>query len=275
MHAGAVLAHDAARNEFNGIEAAQSPGRWISVSGTPGRAGESKVARPVTAKTENMVAVTATAPGQGGYVHYFVIEFPDGEREIQVGIELPDGRIAWSFPELGVVVSPFIESGEMQVGRHTYPVQHLYGIRPFRDEAAMMALQKDLWKRIVPLVDDATPYCALTSSGGPCLSCLGLVLRVLYPSRTGGMPELPRDFAGAVGWPYITTDDLLFYQAGLQGKRTLAERLARIQSLPVPSNLREDLVQIAHALEAGNDADPAKSRKTARKRPRPSAQKKL
>ena len=68
-------------------------------------------AAPLSRSDMPIVTVSTTGDGQAGYVHYFVITGPDGEHESQVGIELPDHRIAWSFPELGVLVSPFIASG--------------------------------------------------------------------------------------------------------------------------------------------------------------------
>jgi hypothetical protein len=257
-----AFSHDAEWRDINRFVPPPAVERWLFASNTTRRADVGP--RAPRQRPANMVAVTAPAPGQGGYVHYFVIELPDGEHETQVGIELPDGRIAWSFPELGVVVSPFIASGAMQAGKHSYPVRHLYGIRPFRSEAAMLELQKDLWRRIIPWVEDATPYCALAASPGqPCLSCLGLVLRVLYPSRSGGMPDLPRDFGGSSAGPVFTTDDLLLYQAGLQGQSSAEQRLARIHALALPQNLRDDLVHLVQSLETADGAAsrPEKARK--------------
>lgn len=252
-----------------------TPGRGAGAAGpalAPAlpRPSPSRQAAAWTAR--DVMTATTTGPGQGGYVHYFVIEAPDGEREIQVGIELPDARIAWSVPELGVVVSPFIDAGELQTGGGTYTVRHLYGIRPFRDDEAMVALQKDLWRRVIPWVEDATPYCPLASSSSqPCLSCLGFVLRVLYPSHSGGMPALPPDFERSGASMYFTTEDLLLYQAGLQGSRSQAERMARIHALTLPQNLRDDLIRIAQSIEPDDDAGSvaaARPRKiTAKKRP--------
>jgi hypothetical protein len=264
---GSASSHEAEWQEIAGMTRMEE--HWTIAGNTARRPpAEPRSQRPdASPKANDVVVVTAPAPGQGGYVHYFVIELPDGDREIQVGIELPDGRIAWSFPELGVVVSPFMASGEMQAGKHAYPVRHLYGIRPFREEAAMIELQKNLWHRVIPWVEDATPYCALiASSGRPCVSCLGLVLRVLYPSPSGGMPALPRDFDRSGAGPGFTTDDLLLYQAGLLGKRTLAERMTRIDALALPQNLRDDLVQIVQSLETA-DTDEPKPDKAVRKRP--------
>src|SRR5262249_24661274 len=63
---------------------------------------------PRTARGDAPVeTVDTTRPGQAGYVHFFLLETPEGEGEIQIGIELADGQIAWSFPEIGVGVVPF------------------------------------------------------------------------------------------------------------------------------------------------------------------------
>src|SRR5688572_30075416 len=80
-----------------------------SQSGPKRSAVAQKSALPAAALRTVAPVVTAprTAPGQSGYIHYFVITGPDGEPETQVGIELPGDRIAWSFPEMGVSISPF------------------------------------------------------------------------------------------------------------------------------------------------------------------------
>ena len=65
-----------------------------------------------------VVTVSKTGPGQAGYVHYFAVTTPDGERESQIGIELEDERIAWAFPDLGVIVSRFIGEGSVIVNGH-------------------------------------------------------------------------------------------------------------------------------------------------------------
>ena len=45
-------------------------------------------------RTEHRIkAVTSAAPGQAGYVHYFLLTHPDGSREYHVGIELSDQQI--------------------------------------------------------------------------------------------------------------------------------------------------------------------------------------
>ena len=78
--------------------------------------------------------VTAPGTDQAGYIHYWVITAPDGEQEIQVGVELADQRIAWSFPEIGVQVRSFIASGEVNARDKIFRVQHLYGLRPFNTD---------------------------------------------------------------------------------------------------------------------------------------------
>src|SRR5690349_7250313 len=104
-------------------------------------ANEAKaLSRPV----KTPVVSTSVAPGQSGYVHYFVLEHPDGSLEGHVGIELQDQRIAWSFPDAGVIVSPFIALGPLQIGDKIFKIQHLYGIRPFNDDRSMQTLRNDL-----------------------------------------------------------------------------------------------------------------------------------
>ena len=61
------------------------------------------------------------------------------------GIELPDRRIAWSFPGLGVHVAPFIAAGAVDAKGRMFRVRHLYGLRPFADEAAMRSLRSGLY----------------------------------------------------------------------------------------------------------------------------------
>jgi hypothetical protein len=222
-----------------------------------------------------VVAVADTGTGQTGYVHYFVIEGPDGERETQIGIELEDGRIAWSFPELGVTVSPFIKSGQLEANGKRYAVQHRYGLRPFADDKAMAALRGNLWARVVPWVEDETPYCNLmTRSDRVCVSCLGFVMRILYPARAGSFLSLPADFRGASAGFYITTEDLLLYQTGLQGITSYQARLKRIARLDVPAELREDLIELVVTADAeekaaagGAPAPHAKSRSQAQRGP--------
>jgi hypothetical protein len=211
-------------------------------------------AKQVVVRTNAPVITTqTTAPGQAGYVHYFLITAPDGGTETQVGIELADQRIAWSVPELGVVVSPFIKSGPHAVNGKIYEVQHLYGIRPFPDDESMLALQKELPYRVIPWVEDQTPYCYVKPPDGEmCLSCLGFVVRVLFPGPTPEYPKLPNDFRRMGSDIYYTTEDLLLYLAGLHGVPTLADRLQRIDNLAIPESLREELIALAGLMNTNN-----------------------
>ena len=214
---------------------------------------------PVGRASLPLTIATTTGPGQSGYVHYFVIASPDGFEETQIGLELSDGRIAWSFPELGVVVSPFIRSGEIEVNGRIYAVQHQYGIRPFPDDQAMRALQRDLMRRVAFWIEDGTPYCSSpANSPRLCLSCLGFVLRVLFPGRTPAYPSVPRDFGRGGPDGHYSTDDLLLYLTGLENLPTRAARLKRVERLALPQSLRQDLVQIVEAIEAERIADSAK-----------------
>src|SRR5678815_681128 len=74
--------------------------------------------------THTTPVASSAAPGQAGYVHYFLIEHADESLEYQVGIELGDQRIAWSFPDAGVVVSPFVQSGQIEVKGKHYKIKH-------------------------------------------------------------------------------------------------------------------------------------------------------
>lgn len=214
-----------------------------------------------------VVTVTSVGAGQAGYVHYFVIKPPDGDEETQIGIELPDQRIAWSFPELGVVVSPFIEAGVVQVNGSQYEVQYLYGFRPFPDEESMRKLQAELTTRVTLWVEDATPYC--NAQGPPgyfCTSCLGFALRILFPGPTPEYPLVPRDFPRASRDTYYTTEDLLFYLVGLHGLHGKTAQLKRIDELALPEILRDEAIRLVNAtapneIIAVADAARASSRK--------------
>jgi len=94
------------------------------------------------------------------YARVGVREFLRSDRRHpKLHVELPDGRIAWSFPDVGVSVAPFIQSGPLEMNGRLYTVQHLYGLRPFPDDETMLALQRSLWDRVIPWVEGATPYC--------------------------------------------------------------------------------------------------------------------
>lgn len=191
-----------------------------------------------------VVAVIAPGAGQAGYVHYFLLKLPDDTFELQIGIEMDDGRMAWSFPDLGVIVSPFIDAGSIVAGGKEYELWHLYGIRPFPDEPSMAALRNALPVRIRNLTERAIPYCENDGPQSPCMSCLGFVMRVLFPGRDHGYPEVPRDFAARVSASRYTTHDLLLYMTGLLHLPTREARLQRLARLAVPEVLREDLAAL-------------------------------
>lgn len=207
--------------------------------------------RTVSRADAPVVTVAGTAAGQAGYVHYFVITGPDGEPESQVGIELPGDLIAWSFPEIGVVVSPFIQRGSMTAtSGNAYEVEHLYGIRPFPDDRSMRVLQKELPSRVKAWLDAKTPYCdEQTPSSQMCVSCLGFALRVLYPGAGPILPGLPADFKSARRNAY-STEDLLLYLAGVPVDAPRETRLKRIAALEVPETMREELVRISGEVDS-------------------------
>lgn len=192
-----------------------------------------------------LVTVSKTGPNQAGYIHYYVITGPDGEPETQVGIELPGDRIAWSFPDIGVEISPFVSSGQIVAGGKSYEIEHLYGIRPFPDDESMSTLRRHLDSRVNWWLDQKTPYCdEERPSSRLCLSCLGFVLRVLFPGTSPALPALPADFHSARRNLY-TTEDLLLYLTGVPVDAAPPIKLTRIDSLAVPEILREQLVRIA------------------------------
>lgn len=194
--------------------------------------------------------VTASGPGQAGYVHFFELTAPDGETETQVGIETYDQRIAWSFPGLGVHVSDFVRDGEIAAGGKRYRIRHLYGIRPFRDERRMTALQESLALRISALVDDATAYCNDPESRDRfCMSCLGFVLQVLFPGPHPAPAQLPRDFMRSADDLYYTTQDLLLWLTGIEALPTREARLQRVEQMHIPGALREDLLELIAGID--------------------------
>jgi hypothetical protein len=204
-----------------------------------------------------LLTTTSASPGQAGYVHYFILKLPDESLEIQVGIELADQRIAWSFPGQGVAISPFIEEGVVRAGGEDYDVWHLYGIRPFSDEAAMAALQKELPGRVERWVKAETPYCQYDDGHGHCVSCLGLVLRLLYPGRNSDYPTLPRGLARTGAAPGYTPNDLLLFLAGMLDLPTREARLQRLTGLTLPDALREDLEELVYATSGTETAQGA------------------
>ena len=215
-------------------------------SGKSPSSGEPRVARA------NAPVETVDGPRQGqtGYVHFFLLGTPEGEAEIQVGIELLDGRIAWSFPEVGVSTMPFIRSGTVEVNGRAYTVEHLYGLRPFPDAESMASLRMGLWDRISPLVEGRIPYCnPFLRSQSLCLSCLGFVQEALFPGRMPGSPAMPADFPRTRSRLYYTTDDLLLYLTGFHEIATPEARARRIEELKLPPYLREELWQLVDAVD--------------------------
>lgn len=234
--------------------------------------GNARAASPGAGTRADKPVITATAAGAGqaGYVHYFLLRMPDDTLEIQVGIEMPEQRIAWSFPDLGVVISPFIESGIVPAGGKDYEVWHLYGIRPFPDDVAMAVLGRELTNRIQPWVKAAIPYCENDGPRSNCMSCLGFVLRVLFPGRYGDYPSMPRDFWRAGTASKYTTKDLLLYLTGMLDLQTREARFQRIARLTLPDNLREDLEELVYAmgaLETAPAANAAAPQNSSQKRP--------
>ena len=183
-----------------------------------------------------MSVVTAVGPNQAGYVHYWMITAPDGESEIQVGIELPDQRIAWSFPGVGVHVTAFIAEGEVDANGRIFQVQHLYGLRPFSNDTSMRSLRSSLMRRVTPLVKQQVPYCELNGTApGLCMSCMGFVSQVLFPGRTAEYANFPSTFTRIDGEAYHTTEDLLLYLTGLNNLRTDAARKRRMEVIGGPA----------------------------------------
>ena len=206
---------------------------------------------PATARSSAPVEIVdGPRQGQTGYVHFFLLGTPEGEAEIQVGIELLDGRIAWSFPEVGVSAMPFMRAGTIEVSGRSYTVEHLYGLRPFPDAESMAALRMGLWGRVSPLLDGKIPYCnPFLRPQAICLSCLGFVLEALFPGRLPGSPAMPADFPRTRSRLYYTTDDLLLYLTGLHEIATAEARAERIEQLTLPPYLKEELWQLVDAAD--------------------------
>jgi hypothetical protein len=195
--------------------------------------------------------VSSTGPGQAGDVHYWVIAGPEGEEEMHTGIELADGRIAWAFPERGVEVTAFVQDGEIDARGRRYRVQHLYGLRPFADDAAMRTLRERLEQRVAHWVDDGTAYCFSGRAEGEreiCLSCMGFAMQLLFPGRTTAYPEIPRDFPRIGEGLQYTTEDLLLYMTRLHALPTEQARRQRIAELGGPRALQEELTRLSAQL---------------------------
>lgn len=200
--------------------------------------------------------VAGPGPEQAGYIHYWVITAPDGEEEIQVGVELADRRIAWSFPGLGVQVRSFLANGEVNAHGKIFRVQHLYGLRPFNTDAALRTLRNALEFRVAYWVDNDTPYCLLNGETREiCMSCMGFAMQILFPGKTPAYPEVPRDFTRIGGELYYTTEDLLFYLTGLNRLPTEAARRERITMIGGPGVLKDELLRLSAM--AGEDASSA------------------
>ena len=206
-----------------------------------------KATRPAAAKPVRAPAVvTRTGAGQTGYVHYWLITAPDGAQEMQVGIELPDQRIAWSFPGVGVTVAPFIAAGDYDARGQRFKVQHQYGLRPYRNDAAVARLQAGIQRRLKFWIDNATPYCELNGvSREVCVSCFGFAAQILYPGKSRMYANFPRDFPRTGGADYYTTEDLLLYLAGLHALPNAAARQRRMDQLGGPPALREELTRLS------------------------------
>ena len=196
------------------------------------------------------VVVTSTGPGQAGYIHFFELTAADGEVETQVAIETVDQRIAWSFPEIGATVAPYMAEGEIETGRGRYRIRHLYAIRPFRDDARMAALQDALPLRVSALVDDATRYCNDPESRDRfCMSCLAFVLHVLFPGPHPAPPQLPRSLMRSRANLYYTTEDLLLWLTGIDALPTREARRRDVERMHIPQALREDLLDLVAAID--------------------------
>jgi hypothetical protein len=203
-------------------------------------AGAAELKSPDLRAVSPVVAVNGTAPGQAGYVHFFIVRAAGTQEwETQVGVETPDQRIAWSFFELGVVVSPFQEAGVMPAGRKQIEYQYLYGVKPFPDEASMRVLQRELEARVLAYVESETPYCIERGPSDPqCLSCLSFVMRMVFPDPVPDQQRAQKLI--------FTTDDLLIYLAGLNGIQGLAARLNRIDQLALPQPVQDDVVRLVN-----------------------------
>lgn len=223
-----------------------------SAMATVTRAKPRPVAPRAPAETlRALPVVSGIGPGQAGYVHYWVIAGPEGEEEMHTGIELADGRIAWSFPERGVEVTAFVQDGEIDARGRRYRVQHLYGLRPFADDRAMQVLRERLEQRVAAWVDDETVYCFSGRADREreiCLSCMGFVMQLLFPGRTPVHPEIPRDFPRVGEGLQYTTEDLLLYMTRLHALPTGSERRQRIAAIGGPKALQEELIRLSAQL---------------------------
>lgn len=193
------------------------------------------------ATNTDILAVAKVGDGQAGYVHYFLITHPDGTLEEQVGIELEDQRIAWSFPGAGVIVSEFVSNGILVVDGKKFFIEHLHGIRPFRTAVEMQTLRRELGPRVAFWIDNETAYCVMHQPGEAfCLNCGDFVLRILFPGNNPQMAGLPESFTNMPG-DMQTTDDLLIYMLGLHELPDVQARQQRLTALKLPDSLRLDV----------------------------------
>jgi len=219
------------------------------------RAGRSGARAPApalpAAATDALPIVRGPATGQAGYVHFFLITGPDGEDETQVGIELDDGRIAWSFPGWGPVVSPFVGAGSLDSPAGEYRVRHLYGLRPVAGESAMAELRSRLLHRVSTWVDAGVPYCNTDAPPAElCLSCLAFTLHVLFPAQLPMKLDLPADFPRTSQDLHYSTEDLLLYLTGMGDPAARSARFARLQHPSVPQALRDEVVRLVGTPES-------------------------
>jgi hypothetical protein len=248
---------DFTRSEFARLFHATSRSRPAAISAPKVSAGARTAGVAGARADKPVLTATAAGAGQAGYVHYFLLRMPDETLEIQVGIEMPDQTIAWSFPDLGVTISPFTEAGVVTAGCRDFEVWLLYGIRPFPDDAAMTVLRRELANRVQTWTRAATPYCGNDGPRSNCMSCLGFVLRVLFPGRQSDYPNLPRDFWRAGTASMYTTKDLLLYLTGMLDLHTREARLQRIARQTLPESLRQDLEELVYAMGALESAGAA------------------
>ena len=197
-----------------------------------------------TTKDTDIHAVTKVADGQAGYVHYFLITHPDGTLEEQVGIEMEDQRIAWSFPGAGVIVSEFVNNGLLVIDGKKFFIEHLHGIRPFATGVEMQSLKNDLGPRVAFWIDNETAYCVIRQPGEAyCLNCGDFVARILFPGLNPQITELPEAFTSNLG-NMPTADDLLIYMLGLHELPDAQARLRQLSRLKLPESLRLDVAAI-------------------------------
>ena len=104
-----------------------------------------------------------------------------------------------------------------------------------------------------PIVDPSwvgagTPYCLNDEGRSNCMSCIGFVLRVLYPGRRSDFPNLPRAFERTGAAAGYTPNDLLLFLTGMTDLPSREARLQRLSRLTLPDELREDLEMLVHLL---------------------------